>query len=105
MTNWSPVGERSKDDDSSSCGRASWKSRNSSGRLSSSISVSLRKDHGALDHIAQFADVARPRIMLQQLCRGRRKADEVFLQFLVELLHDVERQRQDIFAGGRAAAE
>jgi hypothetical protein len=62
------------------------------------VNVTLgRQDHGALDHILQLTDVARPRILLQKFGCGRRESGETLSQFDVEVLQQIESEWNNVF--------
>ena len=66
------------------------------------MSPSGREDHGALDHIFQFSDVARPGILLQEFGSSGSESGEFLSQFAVEVLHEFECERHDVFDRSRS---
>ena len=63
-----------------------------------------RDDHRALDHVAQLADVARPRMRLEQLARRVADAFHVELVLAAELAHEVLREQGRCRRRARGAA-
>ena len=60
--------------------------------------------HGALDGIAQFADISGPVIGQQQLLSIGRNALHVLAEFAVEMPHEVLGDFDNVAARDRAAA-
>ena len=56
------------------------------------------KDHGALDNIFEFADVAWPVVVHEQLQRGRRELQGRLGVFLAITLDEVGEQERHVFA-------
>ena len=56
-----------------------------------------REDHRPLDDILQFANIAPPGILLQQLRRSGSEAGEAFSQFTIEELQQIQRNGHDVF--------
>src|ERR1035441_10565139 len=66
-------------------------------RKMASVNLALRaENHGALQHIPQLANVARPGILLQQFPSRRSQSVKALSQLAIEVLHDFERQWHDI---------
>src|SRR5690242_13686474 len=55
------------------------------------------EDHGALHDVFEFADVARPGIVLQERGGGGSRAGERFLKFAVEVLQQFKGKGDDVF--------
>ena len=55
-----------------------------------------RDDHRALDHVAQFANVAGPRMRLEQFARGVADAFDFEMVLAAELAHEVLREQRNV---------
>src|ERR1700730_13187232 len=66
------------------------------GQIGRSNVTGRRENHRPLNHILKFANVAWPRITLQQIGRGWSQSRELLAQFAIEMLQHLECQRQNI---------
>src|ERR1039458_2177564 len=60
-------------------------------RKMAGVNLALRaENHGALNNISQFPNVARPRILTQQVSGGRSESGKALFQLAVEVLQDLQ---------------
>ena len=57
----------------------------------------LRHHHGALYRVLQFANVARPGVLLQGIHGGGRDARDLLVHLARELAHEVVDQQRNVF--------
>src|SRR5262249_2064736 len=58
--------------------------------------LAVLEQHGALEQVAQLADVAGPRIIEEQALRRRRDVAEGLLELAGEAVHEESRERDDV---------
>ena len=58
--------------------------------------IPISKDHRPFDHISQLPDIARPTVTHQEIFNPFRNLLDILMKFLIILLDEIFRQRQNI---------